>query len=353
MSLSTTYLFNQHYPLIVLLAVFLAWPTASHSEVIFSDNFDASPDWQNQDGQRCVHKGHSSDGCNNLPLNYDFIYVVDKNPTNPQCKITSVAGRGSNGKGIRFYDESNGDARQWGSDCTIAKYLGTQHPELWVSYYVRYNPNMLWNDRWTMSLKTFRIGHYNPLVVDGTVGGAGTVFGTAFSSRRNRGLGSTTAGLLFLNLMHNTRRGVSFNQNIRCGGSYNCGGFIHRDTWSQNIVGKPGVLWADTFGNNQWQHIEIRVKMNSSIGANDGIVEVYLDDILQARRTDIPWRMAGTKSSVTGFNMVQMGGNTSNVWAGQSNDEQHMYDFDDLRVCTSRCPETGSRPLPPSNITVQ
>ncbi len=352
MSLSTTSLFNKHYPLIIFLAVFFAWPTASYSVVIFSDNFDASPDWQNQDGQRCVHKGHSSDGCNNLPLNYDFIYVSDRNPTNPECQITSAAGKGSSGKGLRFYDESNGSPRQWGSECQIMKYLGTQYPELWVSYYVRYNPNMLWDDRFSTSLKTFRIGHYNPLVVDGTAGGGGTVFGTAFNSQRNRGLGSTTAGLMFLNLRRNSGS-VSLNQNIRCGGSYNCRGLIQHDTWFQHIVGKPSVSWADTFGNNQWQHIEIRIKMNSSIGANDGILEVYLDGIRQAKRTDLPWRMSGTKSDVIGFNMISIGGNSSNVWAGQSNEEQHLYDFDDLRVCTSRCPETGSRPLPPSNITVQ
>ena len=128
---------------------------------------------------------------------------------------------------------------------------------------------------------------------------------------------------------------MRFQQAVRCS-EYKCGKYD--EAWFQNFSGTDSRSWKDTLGDNKWHHIEIRVKMNSAADAYDGILEVYFDGTLQTRRDDIPWRMAGVEEVVTGFNMLTIGGNSNNVWAGQSNEEQWMYDVDDLRICTNRCP---------------
>lgn len=331
------YLFGKHYHLKLLAAfVWLASTAAAYGDVIFSDNFDTTPDWQNIGSQRCkwivADEGTRDTACANVPLNYDLMYVTDKNPTFPMCQITSAASKGINGKGLRLYDESNGRKNSWGSDCQIEKYLGQQYPEIWVSYYIHYNPNMIWHSGTGVS-KIFRIGHYNPLVVDGTA--KTSVFNTNKSSSKNSGLGDTTAGIFFLYVKHESSGLVRFQQGVRCS-DYKCGRY--KEAWRQNITGTSGVSWGKTLGDDKWHHIEARVKMNSAVDTNDGVLELYFDSILQTRRDNIPWRMTGVKNTVTGFNMISIGGNSHNIWAGQTNEEQWMYDFDDLRICTSRCP---------------
>jgi hypothetical protein len=342
-----SYLFSKHH-LIKLLVAFV-WLTsmASYGDVIFSDNFDATPDWQNHGSQRCNWIGWDKDAgdtsCANLPLNYDLMYMSDENPTNPMCQINSKGKRGVSGKGLKVYDESNGDDNSWGSDCQIAKYFPKQYPEVWASYYIHYNPNMIWDTGTKMS-KIFRIGHYNPQVVDGTA--QTSAFNTNNTSTKNGGLGDTTASLFFLDVKQVTSSDLMrLQEAVRCGGEYKCG--TYDEAWFQNFTGTPGDSWSDTLGDNKWHHIEVHVKMNSKVGANDGVLEVYFDGVLQTKANDIPWRMAGTKSTVTGFNMFTIAGNSNNVWAGQTNEEQWMYDVDDVTICTSRCPGTGAAPKPP------
>lgn len=94
-----------------ILAI-LVWftSTASNGEMIFSDNFDATPDWQNVGSQRCHWIGWDEDSndtsCASVPLNYDLMYMTDKNPVNPMCQINNKGARGSSGKGLRVYDEA-------------------------------------------------------------------------------------------------------------------------------------------------------------------------------------------------------------------------------------------------------
>ena len=334
--------FNKHRLIKVLAASAGLVSISSHGEVIFSDSFDATPDWQNVGSQRCKWIGDPHNGgasCANVPLNYDLMYMDDRNQTTPMCAINSQAARGTSGKGLRVTDESNGSSSQWGSDCQIAKILPQQFPEVWVSYYIHYNPNMIWANGTTKS-KIFRIGHYNPFVINGTTETS------VFNTNLNTNQGPTTSGLVFFDVKSlNSSARMRFQPSVRCAPTYKCG--TYDDEWETDIKGKQDYSWGNTLGDNQWHHIEIRVKMNSAPGVGDGIFEQYLDGVLQTKQTDIPWRMSGVDPSVvTGFNMFTIAGNSNNVWAGNTNQEQWMYDVDDVKICTSRC--SGSPPLPPS-----
>lgn len=348
-----TQAFLSHSPKAILIAILLN-PGFSYSEVIFSDNFDATPDWQNVGSQRCNWIGWDEDAddtsCANLPLNYDLMYFSDSNYSEPMCEINSKGARGT-GKGLRVNDESNGDSNSWGSDCQIAKYFPQQQPEFWASYYIHYNPNMAWHSATAMS-KIFRVGHYNPKVVDGTA--QTSTFNTNNNSDKNGGHGPTTSGLFFLDTKQvGSPELMRLQQAVRCAPTYKCGSYD--EAWFQNFSGTPGDSWAETLGDNKWHHVEVRLKMNSSPGAANGILEVYFDGALQTKRTNIPWRMSGVDPSVVyGFNMFTIGGNSNNIWAGQTDAQQWMYDVDDLRICTTRCdaPEVASPPSAPSSVVV-
>ncbi|MEW8627698.1 MAG: PKD domain-containing protein [Candidatus Thiodiazotropha sp.] len=314
----------------------------ANAEEIFSGTFDATPDWQNDGSQRCSRldwdEVSGETACADMPLNYDLIYVTDRNPTTPMCEINSSAARGAAGKGFRMYDESNGDRNSWGSDCQIAKYFTTQYPEVWSSFYIRYNPDMIW-DTATARAKIFRIGHYNPLVVDGTAGTS--VFSTNNSSEKNKGLGRTTSGLFFLGTKQEKSPALMrLRQAVRCAPQYKCGSYD--ESWFQNFSGTPGDSWWETLGDGNWHLVEVRTAMNSAPGVADGIVEVYFDGVLQTMRTDVPWRMEGVDPAVVrGFNLFSIAGNSDNVWDGQSNAEQWVYDIDDVKICTTRCSDYG------------
>lgn len=327
-----------------LIALACLTSTASYGEVIFSDNFDATPDWQNVGSQRCNWIGWDKDtgdtSCANVPRNFDLMYMDERNKTTPMCSINSQAARGASGKGLKVTDESNGSSYQWGSDCQLAKVLPKQFPEVWASFYIHYNPNMNWGKNQTKS-KIFRIGHYNPFVINGTTRTS------VFNTNGDTSKGPTTSGLVFFDIksLFSTGARMRFQQSTRCANNYKCGDY--KQDWETDIIGKSDYSWKNTLGDNQWHHIEIRVKMNSFPGAGDGIFEQYFDGVLQTKRADIPWRMAGVDPSVvTGFNMFTIAGNSSNIWAGTTNEEQWMYDIDDVMICTSRC--SGSPPLPPT-----
>ncbi|MGI9286668.1 MAG: hypothetical protein ACR2P1_14880 [Pseudomonadales bacterium] len=313
------------------LALLLLISMPSFGAVIFSDNFDATPDWQNDGSQRCnwigFDQASGGDDCAKLPRNYDLVYVSDANPTKPMCEINAKGKRGGSGKGLRVTDESNGGRSKWGSDCQIAKYLGRQYSELWASFYIKYNPNM----NYSGASKIFRVGHYRPTVVDGTEGIS--VFNTD----------KTTESLGFLDTKQAYADIFRLNTALRCTPEYKCGSYD--EAFESRF--SPSESWRDTIGDGNWHLVEVQVVMNSAPGKGNGVWRVYWDGKLHSERTNVPWRMAGADSKVTGFNLFTIAGNSNNVWAGQTNAEQHMYDVDDVKVCTTRCGGGVSPASPP------
>ena len=320
-----------------------------YSETIFKDNFDSLPD-QDIKGQ-CNYEGHPGKPagiCDTVPKNWAFIYTSDKNNTNPPGEILSGAGSGG-GKVFRVYDESNGDNGSWGHDIQLMKHFGdAQHQELWVKVVIKFNPNLNLNG--LGQAKIFRIGHYNPRVADGTA--KTSIVNTNNNSEANNGLGATTAGLIFYDIREDNG---SFYHRIAERGSadaeYKISRTYNRNMFNERLATTGGVdfhmidaqgnrltKWNETFGDGQWHTYEFRMVMNSSLNAKDGIVEVYLDGVKQAAITNVPWRQSGVHSSVQGFNAFSLAGNANFIWDGQSNAEQHFYDFDSVEVCTSRCP---------------
>ena len=95
-----------------------------------------------------------------------------------------------------------------------------------------------------------------------------------------------------------------------------------------------------------WHCIEAHVKLNTP-GASDGVFEFWMDDVLQAGRSDLNWRYSWQDY---GINTVMF----SNYWGATSPVEQERY-LDALVISTARigCLNSLAPPKPPSNVTVQ
>ena len=305
-------------------------------QVVFEENFDDQPDWSQF--ERCLYDNYSFD-CNTIIEGWDYLYTEDKNSTHAPFYIEAIAGRGGIGKGYHFWDESRGTDRRWKTEAQLAKKLPQAYQELWFSFWIKFNPGARWEGGSEAS-KVFRGGAYNPLVLDGTAGTS--VFNTNNSSKRNKGLGRTTGGMFFVDVVRNDRGRTRIKLFSRCNPSYKCD--TYDDAWDYFVnPGAPSTPsdWKDNFGDGNWHKIEVHFVMDSAPEARDGVLEVFYDGNRLGGRNNIPWRTEGSDSWIEGINFFAIAGNSENVWAGDidttNSPEQSFYFIDDVKVCTTRC----------------
>jgi len=73
--------------------------------------------------------------------------------------------------------------------------------------------------------------------------------------------------------------------------------------------------------------------MNSAPGVADGVFELYIDDVLEFQKLDIPWMYPN--ATLRGWNTFQVGGNTNNIWVDESEFAEQWYAVDDVIVSTT------------------
>jgi hypothetical protein len=313
------------------------------SDVIFYESFESQATI-NIKG-KCRFEGDINDDnldliedCLQTPTGWDFVYTGDRNLSNPPAEIISSP----ESKILRVYDESYGDANSWGHDFQLGKHFD-QYPELWISLYIRFNSNL---DRTNLNAaKIFRMGHYNPKVVDGTT--KTSVVNTNLVTSE----GPTVSALLFYDIKKVRDDWYRHKLSFRGDPSYKIASKFNGPQFE--FMNKNGEFadksWSATYGDGKWHQFEIGMNMNSAADIKDGQVHFYLDGVLQKSFTDIPWLQTGHNVGVSGFNMITVGGNADFLWDDQNESEQYFYDIDNITICTSRCP----KPNPPSNLTLR
>ena len=108
---------------------------------------------------------------------------------------------------------------------------------------------------------------------------------------------------------------------------------------------------VNPYQTGDWVKINIRIKMDSFPGAGDGIEEVWINDVLEKSRYDIPYRRAGEGEGV-GFNWFSIGGNAHNYPFPDSAQHEQWFAITDLKIYDGK-PETGNRPNPPLALSVE
>lgn len=259
---------------------------------------------------------------------WDYQYDDNANPTNPSAAIISP--------GIfKAWDESRGDPNSWKSELQLAKYFPTQRPELWCQFDIRFNPAA--NVAVMSAAKIFRMGAYNPSVADGTTGTS--VFRTSLGTFA----GETTGGMFFYDVQfHNSRwrHKISWRVNPNYqdprGSSFQRTWYDILDDQGQRFPNDDQWNAPNIYGDGSWHTIQFGMKQNSAPGADDGEIYMYYDGVLQFSDTTRRWRFADADAWVTGLNMITIGGNAENLWAGNidnsSSPEQEWFEMRNVKM---------------------
>jgi hypothetical protein len=185
--------------------------------------------------------------------------------------------------------------------------------EAYLRYYIRFN------DSWQEA------NHYDNMGklpgFEGTYNRCGwggrKADGTCWSARMFSGSTATTNNVGFY--VYHTDMPTNFGDNWH---------------WLQ-----PGTSNHFEFQRNRWYCLEQRVKLNTP-GANDGILQGWVDDVLVFTRTNIRFRdLATTRIEAMWWNIYQGG-----TWTA---DRDMALHFDNAVIARNRVGCVGSSPPPP------
>jgi hypothetical protein len=353
--------------------------SVAEAEVIFSDNFDAQPDFT-----ASVSGRQSADEGDILPEGWTHLHSASKwnpgsgYPTKHESleilAANSDKARGGTGKSIVNWRESwtpDSGWKFWNSDSQLIKLLDNSYNELYIEFYIRFSDNWFQRIRpgnsSSYTSKLFRVGHFNGGVniFNGAKGDIGPIFFWDYK-RDNYGIrnihayrGNPATGNYFLDYARaNSYDYTKSTRGEEVGGKdpqhldrVN-GGFLVNwsgtgspdgQTTHENVFGGPG----------EWTKMAFYVKMNSAPGVADGVVKQWINGHMIRNSTHIPWHVAEADAGL-GWNYFAIGGN--DYFQGLPNSDlfEDWYAIDDL-VVRSSMPD-GKRdvaPNPPVDIDVQ
>ncbi len=333
-------------------------PISSGGNILFEDNFDDHPDWYpSPTSTVCTGAGVTGICDDDVPQDWTFYRNSDDNwhPDNGYStkkagqRISGDVKRGTEGKSWIKTSESNhtSDEANYYSDSILMKSLDQEYDEVYFSAWVLMQPGWQWQAG-TKQLKLFRLWHFD--------GPSGSV------DPFKLGSAGVNGPLYIFDLNNSSTYGWTSSHAPRCdpqeSGYLSCGGPSYYNKWTTTdyftcLDGEPctgfttsvdGVThptFEENFGDGEWHHIELRVKMNSTPGVEDGIFQFWLDGLLEHSVTDMPFRQVGSPEG-TGWNFISIGGNWNNWYSDISNQDEEWYAVDDVVTYT---PIDSSHPL--------
>ena len=314
-----------------LLLIFFA--TQAFAEIIFQDNFENSPDWQSQQTVSKPAGGLDVTSLRNTctkycPPQYWTGYTAASSLWSDNRRLDtfildSTGARGGSGKGITYNVENGTDVGAGWTGGRLLLWLGERgYTELYIRMFVKYPPDWIWEGRYRAAngllqntlQKLMRISTYN----------------TDIYNKAHNPLYWGSSGMNYPAFIPDwyynnsyTQWGTTFVPTVVKAPDYDSKG----DGQSYTSVSLPP--------DNQWHCYEFHVKMNSVLGAADGVWEFYLDDVLQASRNNIVWKKTGADTSHN-WNWLFF---LDNVYLGAYPSADHrefpLY-MDDVVVSTTR-----------------
>jgi hypothetical protein len=353
-----------------------------HSEVIFEENFDDQPDWHSgMVGAGSAHFASTS----TLPDNW---FAIRQDPTwapstghpdrHESIEIlasNSDKARGGKGKSSVHYRDHTQTPGYWASDSILAKYFPEGYDEIYVEFYIRFQPG------WTPEgkAKIFRVSSWSGepdfFGYGGNKENGPTFFLDYWTSSGTRNYMAFRAGphgegygmsnsdiddlprsLVYIgdfsgNWTSNTV-GSTYGPDPQIPDKLN-GGFISKDInyfpSHEQIYGPAGT----------WTKYGFYFKMNSAPGVKDGVFKQWFDDQLVLESNAVRWVKANAGNKMVKWNVVAFGGN--NDWDTSTyrpeDRRQEWYSIDDIVIRTEIPDYVGSAiaapPNPPSDIGVQ
>jgi len=313
-------LFTQLLGLFAVLTILII-PCVSYSEILFEDNFDSHPDWS-----PAQPKGLSSlcyNNCSSAPEGYDGYRVgwtFYNDPGHNTLNIDSSQHRGPSGKAFIFWNESD-PSEAWENDGMLFLVLGVPRSELYVRFYIKFQPGWKWRTGESAGQKFFRITHW-------PAGTDPSKFGTSGTQR------PLTTLLLFK--QNSGKANVKLVNNFRYEVNYKAHSNSEVYLADGNYEGTGSAFdKAGNLGDGAWHCIEVQAKMNSAVGVADGVVRTWLDGVKISETTDLAFSDAGSETNPRHlWNWIALGGNTINHYAPLSDKSEQWYAIDDLVVST-------------------
>ena len=329
--------------------------TTDAGGVIFSDNFDAQPDWTS--GMFSTDRVQIAD-THTIPEGW---FAVRQDPEwapsvgNPGghesieilASNTDKTRSGTGKSYVSWRDSTIGsEYYRWNSDSILAKHFSAGLNELYVEFWIKFSPD--WTpDGLTGVSKIFRVSHW-----DGTPSGIFGYGGNRFngpvffwdykgddSNTRNahayRGYPIATNYLMTnpapINLPRTGNTSYNFAENLRDFNNdgtneHNPQGPIDFVTGEvvDGLVSHAG-LWGD------WRKIGFYLKMNSAPGLYDGVLKQWIDDYLVFSNIEMPW--AGDETAtMPKWNVVALGGNDHFHIYPDEDKRQEWYAIDDVLI---------------------
>lgn len=311
-----------HIVLPLLSIVSFALP--SHAGVLFEETFDTQANW-NATGS--LNKDCGTPSCSDAPPNWNNYYSVP--PVGSLAStIQSIPGQ--------LNDHTGGTAKKafvayytnvkYSGGSELSKTLPQDYQELYMRVWIRTQPG--WQNAPDSSIKLFRMGHWDRTgsAFQYFPGGYGAPMGLF-----NWGTSSQWRGTdgCYIPL-------------LRCDpqdSSYYCPQPPYDIDTPQRITAGVSPTAPGGYGDGNWHRYDLHLKMNTQTGSTwnkDGVYEFRYDGVLVRSITDLQWRYPGSNLGV-GWNTIQIGGNSDNVYGGSSSAE--WVAFDDLVVSTTPIPD--------------
>ena len=297
--------------------------------VIFEDNFDDHSFWSpNQTLTSFAFWNNEA----HIPRGFHSYRVQGSlydNIGNNTIIIDNSNFRGSSGKAITFWNESASDRSTWASDGLLGLNLTEDYEELYVRFFIKFDPNWQWNTGESPQQKFFRASHWNgsnPFVMfaDGAHQPM-VIHGLAKWNGGNSDIASTTA-YRYTNVYypedatpsHNRHKNMYFS-----GGSYAGNGTDFKSI---------GMM-----GDGEWHEWKFYIKINTAEGIPDGVYRFWQNGVLVTEESDLAWQDQGANERLL-WNYIMLGGNNFNRYALALEEAEQWYSIDDLVISTKDIP---------------
>lgn len=332
-------------PLFVFIISFL-WIAHNNAKaaIIFEDNFDNRTDWSapyTSLDQTC----NKEVGCQ-VPDGY-YGYYVSKSVITPATesalRIDGTNKRGSNGKGLTFWDQTNG-GKDWTSDVMLGLDFPPQN-EIYVQYWIKMQPGYAYYKGAYVSMlrKMNHISHYiyngKPFVFFSD----GGFFPTTINQIRFGNAGNANIQNFFFIRPDPNYNGTQPVPVITRGikDATNLGVYNYFDLPSDGLpignwdgsgteYNSPGM-----FADGQWHLLTYYVKNNSAPGVADGTYKFWYDGNIQIDATGFIFREAASTLPDNIWNFLHIGGNAVNPFLGEGISGEQWYAVDDVVVSTT------------------
>ena len=320
---------------IIILCLIVIVPIYSWGEILFTTNFDNYQDWSPMQGTAYYScSSYSwSEQCIPPPPGFSGYNVQGTFYTSPghnTLNIDSTNHRGATGKALTYWNESNGGGGEWASDGMLFIHLNsTGYEELYVRFYIKFQPGWQWSTSAEPMQKFFRITNYDGIGSPFKFFQDGSHHPAFFADLAKFNNGNADIVYRSAYRYENIYYPSSATPSHSSADNFYFGDGNYSGTGTD--FGNQGMM-----GDGNWHSWEFYVKINSAVGVPDGIHRFWQDGKLIAEVTDLAWADEGAQLTPRKlWNFVALGGNNFNQFAMVSSEQEQWYAIDDLVISTS------------------